>query len=61
MSLFKCTICGEEFEWGSPHEHKPKESIKELRQRDAMRMAELIYDIYKDSSNVDKLATTPNK
>ena len=46
---------------GSPHEHKPKESIKELRQRDAMRMAELIYDICKDNSSVEKLVTTPNK
>jgi hypothetical protein len=49
MSLFKCTICGEEFEWGTSHEHKFTDEEKELRKKDAMKMAKLLYDIHQDN------------
>lgn len=33
---------------------KPKESVEELRKRDAMALAHLIYDIYKDKKRKEK-------
>jgi hypothetical protein len=34
--------------------HRPKESIEVLRKRDAMALAQLIYDIYQDKKRKEK-------
>lgn len=51
MSSIKCATCLEDYEKDSPHEHSSEETKKAM-ERDAMRMAEWLYDMYEeDKSN----------